>query len=287
MSNPNPNSKEETLGEEDFYKILNHPVRRTVIRLLHDRIEMSYSELLRELALDEGQFNFHLRLVRKLTQETPDGKYTLSHAGRMAYEVMESVEGEVGSSPPFIPNPELTKDILVRRVAAFLLDVFVWLLVTGVIFDAYLWSSIRGLFALMASITTFYPWFIRLEFVPQFGEFMFHVVSEYSHIFFAVYIAFTLLDSYKGQTPGRYIMGIRVVTIYDRKLDLIEAGIRNIGKVFLLPLDLLVGIIFFSRKGYIRFFDYYTETKIEKVKVEALSPPSSNERAGKPEVNPS
>jgi hypothetical protein len=44
-----------------------------------------------------------------------------------------------------------------------------------------------------------------------------------------------------------------------------EAMIRNIGKVFLLPVDVILGLILYRKRGFLRFFDYYTQTKVEKV----------------------
>jgi uncharacterized RDD family membrane protein YckC len=104
-----------------------------------------------------------------------------------------------------------------------------------------------------------------LEHLTLFGEATIRLVGIYSHVFFAVYIFLTLLEAYKGQTPGKYLFRIRVVKIGGLKLGLIESAIRNAGKVFLLPLDLIVGVLLFSRKGFIRFFDYYTDTIVEKV----------------------
>ncbi len=97
------------------------------------------------------------------------------------------------------------------------------------------------------------------------GEVLYRAVAIYSHIFFAVFIFLTMLEAYKGQTPGKYIMGIRVVKVSGEKMGILESGIRNAGKVFLLPLDLIVGVIFYSRKGYIRFFDYYTGVTVERI----------------------
>jgi uncharacterized RDD family membrane protein YckC len=96
---------------------------------------------------------------------------------------------------------------------------------------------------------------------------VFRLVEVYAHIFFAVYVFLTILEAYKGQTPGKYLLGIRVVKASGGKVSLLESAIRNAGKVFLLPLDLVIGLAFYRKKGYIRFFDYYTETTIEIVRV--------------------
>jgi DNA-binding transcriptional ArsR family regulator len=264
--------EEERLTEDDFYKILNHPARRTIIRLLHDRIELTYSELLADMKMDEGQFNFHLRLVKKLTETTPDGKYKLSRKGNLAFEMMASIESEMGTNSSFLEAPRLRWGIVARRIAAFLLDIFIFLFVSGILADPFLYQSIISFFQHAAQVVDLQPWFIHLEHFPLLGETIFRVIEGYSHIFFAVFIAFTLFDAYKGQTPGRYLLGIRVVTVSGRRLSLIESGIRNVGKVFVLPLDLLAGIIFYRKRGYIRFFDFYTQSKVEMVKEEPANP---------------
>ena len=60
------------------------------------------------------------------------------------------------------------------------------------------------------------------------------------------------------------MMGIRVVKRNGRRLDLVEAGIRNAGKVFLLPIDLALGVLFVKR-GYVRYTDYYVDAVVERV----------------------
>jgi uncharacterized RDD family membrane protein YckC len=80
-----------------------------------------------------------------------------------------------------------------------------------------------------------------------------------------MFIFATLLEAYKGQTLGKYVAGIRVIKSNGRRLTLIESGIRNAGKIFMLPLDLAIGIVLYYRKGYLRFFDYYIDCSVEKI----------------------
>ena len=84
-------------------------------------------------------------------------------------------------------------------------------------------------------------------------------ISAYSHAFFAMYIFFVLLEAYKGQTPGKHLLGIRVVEANGRKLTIIEPGIRNAGKLFLLPVDLTIGLALYYKKGYLRYTDYFID----------------------------
>ncbi len=61
---------------------------------------------------------------------------------------------------------------------------------------------------------------------------------------------------------------MRVVKRTGRKLDLVESGIRNAGKIFLLPIDLALGLLLI-RKGYLRYTDYYIDAVVVDVKRKA------------------
>ena len=58
----------------------------------------------------------------------------------------------------------------------------------------------------------------------------YHTISGYSAVFFASYIVFTVLEAYKGQTLGKFILGLRDVKTNGRKLSLLDSAVRNIGK---------------------------------------------------------
>jgi len=260
--------KEEALTSRDFYKVLGHKDRRLIIQLLHENVEMSYTDLLRATGMDEGRFNFHFRHIKRLTYLTDDGKYILNLQGRRIYALMTFVEKDLEYSGVLSPQPILNIDIIGRRIAAFLIDGVIFFIFTGLIFDTFLWNTVAEFAVHFQELMVGHPWLFHLEHFPHIAELAIRTVSVYAHIFFAVFTAATLLDSYKGQTPGKYLLGIRVVTVSSRRLSLAEAGVRNIGKVFLLPLDLAVGILFYARHGYIKFFDYYTNSKVERVRAE-------------------
>lgn len=231
--------------EDDIFKVLSHPLRRAIIKTLYDRVELSYSELLRETGIEEGLFNFHLRNMRSLIEVTEDRTYILSHKGRVAYELIRKAEREELVKPNFLEPPKITWGVAARRVVAFLIDSLVFITATGVFLDP-----------------NFYH-FIMLH-ISDLQQHAAEIILAYSHIFFAAFITFTLLESYKGQTIGKYITRIRVLTLSNRRLSLVESGIRNMGKVFLLPIDVLIGL-FYIKKGYVRFFDYYIRCKTEIV----------------------
>lgn len=258
--------KNNNLNEGEFFEILNHEIRRKIIQLLYERIEMTYTELLKLLKIEDGLLNFHLKKLKKFLKKTERGGYVLSENGKLAYSIMHSVRRSLASAPPSFKSG-LSKDILMRRILAFLTDSFIFFIFTGVFLDVQLWEILYKLSSHLRETINLHPWIFHAEHIPMIGEVMFRIVNAYAHIFFAVYIFITLLEAYKGQTPGKYLFKIRVVKSGGLKLGLVESGIRNAGKVFLLPLDLIVGIISFRRRGYIRFFDYYVDATIEKVLV--------------------
>ncbi len=84
-------------------------------------------------------------------------------------------------------------------------------------------------------------------------------------VLFVAWLMFTVLEGYKGETLGKYLLGLRVVKMDGRKLGFADAAVRNIGKVFLLPIDLLLGLRY-HKLGHIRFFGHYTNSTVVTTK---------------------
>ncbi len=249
--------------EKEIFDALSHEIRRKILTLIHNRIEMSYTELLKTLNIGDGLLNFHLKKLSPLLEKTEKGTYILSEKGRLAYSLIEEVRRAAGDIKP--EAPKLDRDIVLRRIGAFIIDAVIFFIFSGIFLDPELWSIVSHSLTHLTSIIELHPWIFHMDHLTLFSEGIFRLIGIYSHIFFAIYIFITLLEAYKGQTPGKYLMRIRVVKLGGLRLGIIESGIRNAGKVFLLPLDLLLGILFFRRRGYLRFFDYYTDSVVERV----------------------
>ncbi len=228
----------------EFFKVLSHEIRVKIISLLHENIEMSYTEILHTLNLEEGNLNFHLRKMKCFVELTEKKNYRLSEYGKIAYSMLRGVDARLWRDAKEIIKTDdggtFSIQILMRRTAAALVDftLFVFLGVVlflvlnhGIKFDVYTFLIV-----------------IYLQLTLQFA-----------------YASFVIMEAYNGQTIGKYLMRIRVVKTNGDKITILESATRNIGKVFLLPLDILVGVLFYRKKGYIKFFDYYTQTTIEKV----------------------
>ncbi len=241
----------------EFFAVLSHDIRTRVLMLLGERIELSYSEIVNELKIDDGQLNFHLRKLKGYVKLTERGTYILSPKGLLACQTV----GEIGNyfeyqDPPTTSvesaNGRQIGGMLVRRFSAFILDALVLFFCTGLFADANFWSLLVGVLDPNSSVAAI-------------ANLPYQIISNYSNIFFAAFIIFTVLETYTGQTLGKYVLKIRVEKAEGGKIELMDAATRNLGKVFLLPLDLLIGILTYRRTGYLRFFDYLTRSKTTQV----------------------
>ncbi len=228
----------------EFFKVLSHEIRAKIISLLHENIEMSYTEILHTLNLEEGNLNFHLRKMKGFVELTEKKNYRLSEYGKITYSMFQGVDARLWEDAKEIiktdDNKTLSVQILARRAAAALID-----------FSLFLFAGVALFFVLSGGL--------------KFDVHTFLIVIYLQLTLQFAYASFVVMEAYNGQTIGKYVMNIRVVKMNGDKMTLLESAIRNIGKVFLLPLDLLIGVLFFRKKGYIKFMDYYTETTVERV----------------------
>lgn len=58
-------------------------------------------------------------------------------------------------------------------------------------------------------------------------------------IFFFAY--WTIMEGFRGQSIGKMVMNLKIVTRDGSKIDYLTAALESIGKSFLLPLDCLIG----------------------------------------------
>ncbi|MBI5253202.1 MAG: RDD family protein [Euryarchaeota archaeon] len=230
--------------EYELFKALSHPIRAKIIELIYENGELSYTEILTALKIDTGQLNFHLRNVSELYTRTENGNYTLNEAGKLGYYVMRGVKKRTGKEE-IATEPHAPVE---KRVMAALID-----------------------YSLFIGSPFFFILFLNL-WIP-FGEQGRDpvILAQFLHaIFFLTLIAFMSMETYNGQTIGKYIMKIKAVKETGRKINLVESTIRNVAKIFFLPLDLLTGLLFFRKKGYIRFADYYTKVKVVDVSMDII-----------------
>jgi uncharacterized RDD family membrane protein YckC len=247
--------KERLTESHDIFEIMGHKVRRQIISLLHESIEMSYTELIKSLKIDEGLLNFHLRKMKQLLEQTEQNTYTLSPQGKISHDLIHRLESKlaaaVTASHVAKQAPKLAADILIRRITAWAIDTLAIFVLTGLVLESRIWVFVTMIITLNVSLF-------------DFADLMYLLLHTHGHVILVAFGTYTAMEAYKGQTLGKYVTRIRVVKADGRKLSPIESLIRNVGKVFLFPLDIGIGLIFFTRYGYLKFFDFYTDAVVEK-----------------------
>ncbi|MCE4612330.1 MAG: RDD family protein [Desulfurococcales archaeon] len=252
-------------SEEAFFEALSNSIRREIIVLLYDRIELTYSDLSSYLGISSGLLNFHLKKLDGLIEKTPDNTYKLTQLGRLAYRFITEVRAGSEGSREQKPKAEISGSLVARRVIATVIDILAIFIATGALFDPQILGLVGSALLHLDEVLTGHPWVFHSDHLRTVLATITEIVGTYSHVFFATYIFLTLLEAYKGQTIGKFLLGIRVVKRNGRRINLVESGIRNAGKLFLLPIDLAIGVILYYKRGYLRYTDYYIDAVVERV----------------------
>ena len=210
--------------------VLSHPLRRQILLHLSEEKEATFTDFANSFAVDTGKLSFHLRSLEAFVDQTPTGKYELSSLGRNAVILIRDVENwdfemEAPTRPFIRPLAPTTE-----RIVAFLID----FAITFTLFQAL--SNV------------FFPFTLQFTFNTNLAFFLF---------LFWGYL--TLLESLKGQTLGKQVMHIKTIQLDGKDPTSNQAAVRNIGKAFLLPFDLLFALDLKDRR-YIRYFDKIAET---------------------------
>lgn len=233
---PSVEKKEMPKG---LFKVLSHPIRVRTIRTLYENIELSYSDVLNILNIDAGQLNFHLKNMQELYSKLGNGNYVLTEKGKFAYHMVEEVASFEGDEEAMAIEFPAT---IIKRGVATVIDTFLF---------------VGAPLMVVTSISLLFP------FHPETGTLPLLLTVFLMLLMFLSLIVHVAMESATGQTIGKYAMKIRAVKESGRKLDLAESTIRNVGKIYLLPFDLLIGLLFYYRqKGYIRFTCYITKSKV-------------------------
>jgi uncharacterized RDD family membrane protein YckC len=249
-----------TVYDDSVSKILSilaHPLRRKILSFIHEKGECSFTDLLNVLEVDTGKLSFHLRALSVFTEQTSAGKYRLSKTGVRALHVIRDVElwaenANIKGKPADLPYASFA-----RRSYAFLIDAVLMLGVT------MLFTLPEFLVANVLSLTLSAVPFVTLV---------------------LVFVYSTLLEGFSGQTLGKRVVGLKVVRLDGKALDYEHSAVRNFGKTFLLPLDLLIGL---RHDKFIRYFDKFAGTSVIDLRARAKSPPNAVEVQEKVPERPS
>jgi uncharacterized RDD family membrane protein YckC len=217
--------------------ILAHPLRREILLILSHRDECSFTDILNILKTDTGKLSFHLRSLSAFVERTPTGKYKLSRAGERAVRVIMDVESWAEAADVNRKATKLPFASFIKRSLAYLVDLALTLMITvALTFPQFIYILTRNLLSPELSA----------ELLITLG-----LLWAYS----------TLLEGFNGQTLGKRLIGLKVVRTDGKKISYDHAAIRNFGKAFLLPFDLIIGMQM-KYSEFMRYFDKFAGTTV-------------------------
>ncbi len=221
-----------------IFSVLSHPLRRRILQNLSEKGECSFTDLMNSLNVDTGKLSFHIRALGAFTEQTPNGRYKLNNAGQNAMRLIRELESWAGEANVSKKETELRLASFKKRASAFLIDLVIMLAV------AFLTTLPNALSVITGAPLSF---------------------SELNTVFFATLVLLwaysTLLEGFRGQTLGKRIMRLQVVRVDGRNLSYDYVAVRNFGKAFLLPFDLLIGFRLHDKR-YLRYFDKFAGTTV-------------------------
>jgi uncharacterized RDD family membrane protein YckC len=217
--------------------VLSHTLRREILLNLSEKSECSFTDLMNILNVDTGKLSFHIRSLGAFLEQTSTGKYKLSKVGENAVRLIKdleawAVEAEVARKTSTLPLATFE-----RRALAFLIDLSVTLVIIILI-------TLPNAFSLLIGVGSVRD--INIVFVLT---------------LVLLWLYSTLLEGFAGQSLGKRIVGLKVVRIDGKRLFYDHAAVRNFGKAFLLPFDLLIGLRIKDER-FIRYFDKFAGTTV-------------------------
>ena len=219
--------------------VLSNPLRREILLNLSEKGECSFTDLMNALNVDTGKLSFHIRNLEGFLEQTPTGKYKLSKVGENAIRLIRDVEA-------WAVEVDVAKKTSVVPLATFRKRVFAFLIDFAIAFVVFL--LLPNIFSVLTKGAT-----ALLDIN----------VILFSLVIFWVY--FTLLEGFAGQSLGKRLIGLMVVRLDGKKPFYDHAAVRNFGKVFLLPFDLLIGFRLKDER-FIRYFDKFAGTTVKDLR---------------------
>jgi hypothetical protein len=110
--------------EEDTYttifKAMQHPIRRRILRMISEN-PSSYTEIQKDLNIDNGLLNYHLETMSSLITKDNEEKYTLSDFGRATAGLIRGVE-EPNRAAKSISTPPIMKVLSAVLILALIIS---------------------------------------------------------------------------------------------------------------------------------------------------------------------
>jgi uncharacterized RDD family membrane protein YckC len=236
-----------------FVTAVGHPLRRMILQIIYQTPGISYSQILSRVNVSSGKLNFHLQKLDQFLSQV-DGGYRLSDEGLELFRTLGMLEQRLSTKEA--PLPKTHGFYVGRRIAAFLIDILLILTVLFVAADptSLIIAPAWWLYGLPV------PTFLNriVDMLVTYPEL--NIVLVRAYIFAFVWMYFTLLEGYRGQSLGKMILRIRIVTVSGARMTAHEAAIRALAKVFILPFDIIAGLVKGRKAGFLRYFEFYTRT---------------------------
>lgn len=242
---------------DEFIAAIGHPLRRHILHTIYESPDIAYSQILTRINISSGKLNFHLQKLEPFLTQI-DGQYRISDEGLKLYRTLLMLEQRVsGKETTRSETPGL---FVGRRILALLIDIT---LLVSLLFIA----ADLGSLAL-------YPawWFFNIPlplFLTRIVEMLvaypdLNVVLLRAFVLAIIWMYFTILEGYRGQSIGKMILRIHIVDVSGARMIPHTAAIRALTKVLILPIDVIIGLIKSRKAGFLRFFGQYTRSWVVK-----------------------
>ena len=218
-----------------LFIILSHKLRRDILVIISEKKEQSFSDLMNALKVDTGKMSFHLRKLKLFLEQTPTKKYKLNRFGQNALRLIKDIEALAIETDFSEHKSNIHVAKFSRRTLAFVVDV-------GIAFVITVATTLAAeVFVLFSG-----------QFLNNFNIFVFLGL---------LWLYSTLLEGFAGQTIGKTFFNLKVMSVIGKKLTYDMVAVRNFGKCFLLPIDLLIGLRLKDER-FIKFFDKFSGTTV-------------------------
>jgi uncharacterized RDD family membrane protein YckC/ribosomal protein L40E len=176
---------------------------------------------------------------RKCGNELPEGAEYCPVCGTAV-----SPEKTPAAPTPVAPEPQVAAGVTLafwgERFVAWVIDIAI----VGVV------VLILGLFQLLAGLA-----------LPGWPGWLPFFNLNLGSVLYFLYWMF--MDGAYGQSFGKMVMRLKVTRLDGGKIGMGAAAVESVGKAFLLPLDVLLGCIFYPKRRQ-RLFNYISETIVVK-----------------------
>jgi len=116
-------------GLASLHKVLKDETRRKIVLLLNEKDNLSYTDLLKALGIDNtGRMNYHLKVLDDLVMKREDGQYALTEKGKLASRLLlefpEKNRQQLGMKPKWWRKFWISAAVVVTFFLIILLGAF-------------------------------------------------------------------------------------------------------------------------------------------------------------------